>query len=60
MSKEVYHVPVLFHESIAAMRLDDGSVFVDVTYGGGGHSKEILKKLVTIQFWWLLIRMMML
>ena len=45
MSKEVYHVPVLFHESIAAMQLGNGNVFVDVTYGGGGHSKEILKNI---------------
>lgn len=41
----VYHVPVLFHESIDAMKLDDGKIFVDVTYGGGGHSKEILKNI---------------
>lgn len=41
----VYHVPVLFHESIDAMKLNDGKVFVDVTYGGGGHSKEILKNI---------------
>lgn len=43
--KEVYHVPVLFHESIDAMDLLNGEVFVDVTFGGGGHSKEILKKI---------------
>ena len=43
MSKQAYHVPVLFHESIEAMQLNKGTVFVDVTYGGGGHSKEILK-----------------
>ncbi len=42
---KVYHVPVLFHESIDAMKLDDGKIFVDVTYGGGGHSKEILKNI---------------
>jgi len=42
---KVYHVPVLFHESIDAMKLDDGKIFVDVTYGGGGHSKQILKNI---------------
>jgi 16S rRNA (cytosine1402-N4)-methyltransferase len=42
---KVYHVPVLFHESIEAMKLNEGNVFVDVTYGGGGHSKEILKNI---------------
>ncbi|HIP37194.1 MAG TPA: 16S rRNA (cytosine(1402)-N(4))-methyltransferase RsmH [Crocinitomix sp.] len=40
-----YHIPVLFQESIDAMQLDKGNVFVDVTYGGGGHSKEILKRI---------------
>jgi len=45
MDKKIYHVPVLFHESIEAMKLNQGNVFVDVTYGGGGHSKEILKKI---------------
>jgi len=38
-----YHIPVLFNECIEAMDLANGEVFVDVTYGGGGHSKEILK-----------------
>jgi len=45
MDKQIYHVPVLFHESIEAMKLNEGNVFVDVTYGGGGHSKEILKNI---------------
>jgi 16S rRNA (cytosine1402-N4)-methyltransferase len=45
MDKNIYHVPVLFHESIEAMKLNEGHVFVDVTYGGGGHSKEILKNI---------------
>ena len=38
MSNNVYHVPVLFKESIEALDLKEGSVIVDVTYGGGGHS----------------------
>ena len=42
MSSE-YHIPVLFNECIEAMDLANGKVFVDATYGGGGHSKEILK-----------------
>jgi 16S rRNA (cytosine1402-N4)-methyltransferase len=45
MQNKVYHIPVLFNESIEAMQLQSGSVFVDVTYGGGGHSKEILNKI---------------
>ena len=44
MSSE-YHIPVLFNECIDAMGLDNGKVFVDATYGGGGHSKEILKRI---------------
>lgn len=47
---KIYHVPVLFHESIDAMKLKDGKIFVDVTYGGGGHSKEILKNISNDSF----------
>jgi 16S rRNA (cytosine1402-N4)-methyltransferase len=43
MTNSTYHVPVLFRESIDALDLKSDSVVVDVTYGGGGHSKEILK-----------------
>lgn len=45
MTNSVYHTPVLFKESIDAMKIDEGQLFVDVTYGGGGHSKEILKQM---------------
>jgi 16S rRNA (cytosine1402-N4)-methyltransferase len=40
-----YHVPVLFNESIQGLEIESDSVVVDVTYGGGGHAKEILKQL---------------
>ena len=40
-----YHVPVLLHESIDGLDIKDGGVYVDVTFGGGGHSNEILKRL---------------
>lgn len=40
-----YHVPVLLHESIDGLDIKDGGVYVDVTFGGGGHSKEILNRL---------------
>ena len=43
MTDDIYHVPVLFSESIKALDLQKDSVVVDVTFGGGGHSKEILK-----------------
>ncbi len=41
----VYHVPVLRDESIDGMNLQPDGVYVDVTFGGGGHSKEILRRL---------------
>ena len=43
--KMEYHNPVLLQESIDGMNISDDSICVDVTFGGGGHSKEILKRL---------------
>lgn len=40
-----YHVPVLLKESVDALEIKPDGVYVDVTFGGGGHSKEILKRL---------------
>lgn len=40
-----YHVPVLLDESIQGLNLKPGGVYVDVTFGGGGHSREILSRL---------------
>lgn len=40
-----YHVPVLLQESIDGLNVHDGGVYVDVTFGGGGHSREILRRL---------------
>ncbi|WP_088323324.1 16S rRNA (cytosine(1402)-N(4))-methyltransferase RsmH [Polaribacter tangerinus] len=40
-----YHSPVLLKESIDALSIKEDGVYVDVTFGGGGHSKEILKRL---------------
>jgi len=40
-----YHNPVLLHESVDALSIKEDGVYVDVTYGGGGHSKEILRRL---------------
>ena len=42
---EGYHVPVLLNESIDGLALKPGGVYVDVTFGGGGHSREILSRL---------------
>lgn len=40
-----YHNPVLLHESIDGLHINPSGVYVDVTFGGGGHSREILKRL---------------
>ena len=42
---ETYHVPVLLKESVDGLGIRPGGVYVDVTFGGGGHSREILKRL---------------
>ncbi len=41
----VYHSPVLLTESVKGLDIKSDGVYVDVTFGGGGHSKEILSKL---------------
>lgn len=43
--KQTYHVPVLLEESIDGLNLKKGGIYVDVTFGGGGHSKEILRRM---------------
>lgn len=43
--EQVYHVPVMLHECIEALDIKPDGIYVDVTFGGGGHSREILKKL---------------
>ena len=40
-----YHRPVLLHESIEGLNIKPGGIYVDLTFGGGGHSLEVLKKL---------------
>lgn len=40
-----YHNPVLLHETVDGLNIKEDGVYVDVTFGGGGHSKEILKRL---------------
>jgi 16S rRNA (cytosine1402-N4)-methyltransferase len=40
-----YHNPVLLQESVDALSVKEDGVYVDVTFGGGGHSSEILKRL---------------
>jgi len=40
-----YHNPVMLKESVDGLEIKKDGIYVDVTYGGGGHSKEILKRL---------------
>jgi 16S rRNA (cytosine1402-N4)-methyltransferase len=44
-SEIVYHVPVLFKETIEVLNIKPTGVYVDCTFGGGGHSRGILQKL---------------
>lgn len=45
METPVYHIPVLLGESIDGLDIREGGVYIDVTFGGGGHSREILRRL---------------
>ena len=40
-----YHIPVLFKESIDALQINPAGTYVDVTFGGGGHAREIFNRL---------------
>jgi 16S rRNA (cytosine1402-N4)-methyltransferase len=41
----MYHQPALLHECIEGLNINPSGIYADVTFGGGGHSREILKKL---------------
>jgi len=45
MTKMEYHNPVLLKETVDGLAIKEDGVYVDVTFGGGGHSKEILSRL---------------
>ncbi|MBQ8713525.1 MAG: 16S rRNA (cytosine(1402)-N(4))-methyltransferase RsmH [Prevotella sp.] len=45
VTAETYHVPVLLTESIDGLAIRPDGIYVDVTFGGGGHSREILRRL---------------
>lgn len=42
---EAYHIPVLLEESISALEIKEDGTYIDATFGGGGHSREILEGL---------------
>lgn len=41
----MYHIPVLLNETVDGLKIKPGGIYVDVTFGGGGHSREILRRL---------------
>ncbi|MBN2164743.1 MAG: 16S rRNA (cytosine(1402)-N(4))-methyltransferase RsmH [Marinilabiliaceae bacterium] len=43
--EQQYHIPVLLHQSIEGLDIKPDGVYVDLTFGGGGHSREILSRL---------------
>ncbi len=43
----VYHIPALLDECIEGLNIRPDGIYVDATFGGGGHSMEILKRLKT-------------
>ena len=45
VTAETYHVPVLLTESIDGLAIQPDGIYIDVTFGGGGHSREILRRL---------------
>lgn len=45
MTSNSYHIPVLLHAAVKGLQLRSDGIYVDVTFGGGGHSREILSQL---------------
>lgn len=45
MAESVYHIPVMLAQCTEGLAIDPNGIYVDVTFGGGGHSREILKHL---------------
>ena len=45
MTEEQYHIPVLLKESVDGLNIRHGGIYADVTFGGGGHSREILRRM---------------
>lgn len=45
MMQEEYHIPVLLPEALQALDINPGGIYVDATFGGGGHSRAIMERL---------------
>ena len=44
MKNEEYHIPVLLRQSVEGLDIKPGGIYVDVTFGGGGHSREKMSR----------------
>lgn len=44
MNPECYHIPVMLEECLTGLNIKPNGTYLDLTYGGGGHSKEIIKR----------------
>ena len=44
-SSQSYHIPVLLHDAVDGLKINPKGIYVDATFGGGGHSQEILGKI---------------
>ena len=42
----MFHKPVMLSEAIDSLEIKENGIYVDLTFGGGGHSKEILKRII--------------
>lgn len=45
MNCETYHIPVMLQQTVDGLDIRPGGTYVDLTFGGGGHSREILRRL---------------
>ena len=46
---EVYHIPAMLHETIEGLAIKSAGTYVDVTFGGGGHSRAILERMRALE-----------
>ena len=48
MEAEIYHIPAMLNETIEGLNVHNEGIYVDVTFGGGGHSRAILERMGSI------------